>query len=207
MPQPTPNDHSVGQTPIDRECVDHPAAAKIASEQALAQTQRWLERAVIGLNLCPYARAPHVGGRIRWVCSEATDTDGLAAELLAECERLRASPIEEIETTLLVHPQVLAGFEDYLDFLAQAEGLLAALGYSGELQLASFHPDYRFDGSPADAVENHSNRSPWPMLHLLREASISRIVDAGADVEAIPERNQQRLRELGRDALRKLLQD
>lgn len=207
MPPRTPIDHSVEQTPIGRECVDRPAAAGISCEQALAQTLRWLERAVIGLNLCPFARAPHVGGRIRWVCSAATDTDGLAAELLAECERLSASPIEEIETTLLVHPLVLARFEDYLDFLAQAEGLLAALGYAGELQIASFHPDYRFEGSDADAVENHSNRSPWPMLHLLREASISRIVDGGADLEAIPERNQQRLRGLGLDALLKLLQD
>ena len=172
---------------------------------ALADCQRWLQRAVIGLNLCPYARAPHVGGRIRWVLSEAIDSDGLVEELLRELEHLRRHDISEVETTLLVIPQLLGDFDDYLDLLHAAEALLEALGYAGEFQLASFHPDYRFEDTAADAIENCTNRSPLPMLHLLREASISRIVDAGADVEAIPERNQQRLRELGHAGWRRLL--
>jgi len=173
---------------------------------AVAACRRWLERAVIGLNLCPYARAPHVGGRIRWVLSEAGDSDGLVEELLVELEHLRQHDIAEVETTLLVIPDLLADFEDYLDLLHAAEALLQALGYAGEFQLASFHPDYRFEGANADAIENCSNRSPLPMLHLLREDSISRIVDAGADVDAIPERNQQRLRELGHAGWKRLLE-
>lgn len=179
----------------------HPHAS-----EALNTCQRWLERAVIGLNLCPYARAPHIAGRIRWVVSEATDTDALVDELLRELDLLRASDPAEIETTVLVIAHLLADFDDYLDMLAAAEALLDALGYAGELQLASFHPDYRFEGSAADAVENCTNRSPYPLLHLLREDSISRIVDAGADVEAIPERNQQRLRELGHAGWQRLLE-
>jgi hypothetical protein len=173
---------------------------------AVAACRHWLERAVIGLNLCPYARAPHVGGRIRWVLSEARDSDGLVEELLVELEHLRQHDSAEVETTLLVIPDLLADFEDYLDLLHAAEALLQALGYAGEFQLASFHPDYRFEGANADAIENCSNRSPLPMLHLLREDSISRIVDAGADVDAIPERNQQRLRELGHAGWKRLLE-
>ena len=179
--------------------------AQTPGDPALARCQVWLERAVIGLNLCPYARAPHVGGRIRWVLSEADDSDGLVEELLRELEHLRQHEISEVETTLLVIPQLLADFEDYLDLLHAAEALLQALGYAGEFQLASFHPDYRFEGAAVDAIENCTNRSPLPMLHVLREDSISRIVDAGADVEAIPERNQQRLRELGHEGWRRLL--
>lgn len=175
-----------------------------SGDPALAQCQTWLERAVIGLNLCPYARAPHLGGRIRWVLSAATDTDGVVEELLRELEHLRQHDLAEVETTLLVVPRLLADFEDYLELLHAAEALLQALGYAGEFQLASFHPDYRFEGADADAIENCTNRSPLPMLHLLREDSISRIVDAGADVEAIPERNQQRLRELGHEGWRRL---
>lgn len=173
---------------------------------AVVACRRWLERAVIGLNLCPYARAPHVGGRVRWVVSEAGDGDGLVEELLGELEHLRQHDSAEVETTLLVIPDLLADFEDYLDLLHAAEALLQALGYAGEFQLASFHPDYRFEGADADAIENCSNRSPLPMLHLLREDSISRIVDAGADVDAIPERNQQRLRELGHAGWKRLLE-
>jgi len=179
----------------------HPQSS---DDPALARCQTWLERAVIGLNLCPYARAPHLGGRIRWVLSAATDTDGVVEELLRELEHLRQHDLAEVETTLLVVPRLLADFEDYLDLLHAAEALLQALGYAGEFQLASFHPDYRFEGADADAIENCTNRSPLPMLHLLREDSISRIVDAGADVEAIPERNQQRLRELGHEGWRRL---
>lgn len=184
--------------------VDTDSRAQTHGDPALERCQAWLERAVIGLNLCPYARAPHVGGRIRWVLSAAASSDALVEELLRELEHLRQHDIAEVETTLLVIPRLLADFEDYLDLLHAAEALLQALGYAGEFQLASFHPDYRFEGADADAVENCSNRSPLPMLHLLREASISRIVDAGADVEAIPERNQQRLRELGHEGWRRL---
>jgi hypothetical protein len=181
--------------------------AQTTADLALARCRAWLERAVIGLNLCPYARAPHLGGRIRWVLSEAADTDGLIAELLHELELLRQSDIGEIETTLLVIPQLLADFDDYLDLLHASEALMQALGYAGQFQLASFHPDYRFEGAEAEAIENCTNRSPLPMLHLLREDSISRIVDAGADVESIPERNQERLRSLGADGWARLFRE
>jgi len=182
--------------------------AREADEAAiLARCVDWLERAVIGLNLCPFARAPHLGGRIRWALTAATDTDALAEALLAELERLRASDSATLETTVLIVPHVLQDFADYNAFLDVAEGLLHALGFSGELQIASFHPDYVFEGSDVDDPANSSNRAPFPLLHLLRESSISRVVDAGADVEAIVERNQQRLRELGAEGWTRLLRE
>jgi uncharacterized protein len=148
-----------------------------------------------------------MGGRIRWVVSQATDSDALTRDLLDELELLRASDPAELETTLLLHPQVLTDFADYAAYLDVAAGLVQALGFAGELQIASFHPDYVFEGSDPDDPANLTNRSPLPLLHLLREDSISRIVDAGADVDSIPERNQARLRTLGAAGWRRLFAD
>ncbi|MFY9510719.1 MAG: DUF1415 domain-containing protein [Rubrivivax sp.] len=163
----------------------------------LAATQQWLERAVIGLNLCPFAKAVHLKQQIRWVESSAQDPEALLADLVHELQWLAAADPKAVDTTLLVHPQVLQDFEDYNQFLDIADTALEALGLDGVLQVASFHPDYRFDGTAAADVENFSNRSPHPMLHLLREDSIERAVAAFPDAAEIYERNIDTLRRLG----------
>jgi hypothetical protein len=160
-------------------------------------TREWLEKAVIGLNLCPFAKAVHLHERIRWVQSEARDADTLLGDLVRELQQLAAADPDEVETTLLVHPQALADFADYNDFLDVADAALDALGLAGTLQVASFHPDYRFAGSAADSIDNFTNRSPHPTLHLLREASIERAVAAFPDAATIYERNIKTLRRLG----------
>ena len=167
-------------------------------------TRRWLERAVIGLNLCPFAKAVVVKDQVRFVVSAAKDVQGLAADLAAELQRLAAADPETLDTTLLMHPQVLQDFDDYNDFLDVADALLEELGLDGELQIASFHPDYRFADSQADDIDNCTNRSPYPTLHLLREASIERAVDSFPDAADIYERNIDTLRQLGWDGWRAL---
>ena len=174
---------------------DDPAAH--AAADPIAATQAWLERAVIGLNLCPFAKAEHVHGRIRWVLAEARTPQALLATLVDELRALAAADPQAVETTLIVHPQVLADFLDFNDFLGVADAALRALGLDGTLQIASFHPHYRFAGSTADEMANCSNRSPHPTLHLLREASVARAVAAFPDAAAIYERNIATLRALG----------
>ena len=173
------------------------AARRPTAASAVAETRAWVERAVIGLRLCPYAGAPHRLGRVRYACSHAREPDALVADLADEIRRLVAAPPETIETTLLVHPWVLRGFEAYNAFLDVADALLDTLGATGLLQVASFHPDYRFAGARADDIANATNRSPHPMLQLLREASVAAAVDAGADAEAIVDANVATLRRLG----------
>jgi hypothetical protein len=164
---------------------------------AAAETLAWIDRAVIGLNLCPFARAVRVKGQIRCVVSGATDTEILLRTLCDEAQRLLDTDPALCETTLLVHPQVLGDFADYNDFLDAAEAALAEMGYDGELQLASFHPDYQFADTETDDVTNATNRSPHPTLHLLREASIDRAVQAFPDAEAIYEVNLRTMESLG----------
>jgi len=159
---------------------------------------------VIGLNLCPFAKAVQVKNLIRHVCCEARDTAALRETLRAELQRLDAAPIEQVETTLLVHPRVLGDFLDYNDFLDQADALLRELDLEGTLQLASFHPQYQFAGSEADDIDNATNQSPYPTLHLLREASIERAVAAFPEAESIYESNLRTMRRLGRDGWRDL---
>jgi hypothetical protein len=171
----------------------------------IAATRNWLQRAVIGLNLCPFAKAVFVKDQIRYVVSEARDTEALLTELVAELRYLQATSADEVDTTLLIHPHVLTDFLDYNDFLDIAEAAIAEFGLEGEIQIASFHPDYRFADSYEDAVENCTNRSPFPMLHLLREASVERAVDAFPDPDAIIDRNMATLRELGMDGWQRLL--
>ena len=170
----------------------------------LADTRRWLERAVIGLNLCPFAKAVHAKDQVRYVLSDAREPRDLLEQLGEELLRLRDTPAGEIDTTLLVHPLVLGDFLDYNDFLDDADALVGALGLDGVLQVASFHPDYRFAGADEDDITNCSNRSPYPMLHLLREDSVARAVAAYPDPDAIVERNQHTLRALGHAGWRAL---
>lgn len=171
----------------------------------IAATRHWLERAVIGLNLCPFAKGVHQKGQIRWVVSASRDPEALAGDLVAELQRLAAADPQVIDTTLLIHPQVLANFDDYNDFLEVADAVVASLGLEGELQIASFHPGYRFADTDADDPANLTNRSPHPMLHLLREDSIERAVASFPDASAIYERNIATLRALGAAGLAELL--
>jgi uncharacterized protein len=169
----------------------------VASHETIMHTQRWLERTVIGLNLCPFAKAEHVHGRIRYRVSDARTTDTLAQHLEEEITFLLATDPAKTETTLLIHPQVLVNFLDYNDFLAEADAVLERADPDVQLQIASFHPHYQFAGTAADDIENYTNRSPFPMLHLLREDSVERAVAAFPDAAQIYERNIATLRQLG----------
>ena len=180
--------------------------ARAADTDPIADTERWLQRAVIGLNLCPFAKAVHVRGQVRFVLSEAASPDELLEDLGAELLHLRDTPADEIDTTLLVHPGLLGDFLDYNDFLGEADALVAELGLEGVLQVASFHPEYQFAGTEPDDVANFTNRSPYPTLHLLREDSVSRAVEAFPDPDAIVDRNVETLRRLGRDGWRALFE-
>ncbi|MCW5576227.1 MAG: DUF1415 domain-containing protein [Burkholderiales bacterium] len=170
-----------------------------SDDEVIAATQDWLVKAVIGLNLCPFARAVYAGGRLRCAVSRATTPEALLEALAEELRRMAAADEKELETTLLIHPQVLGDFLDYNDFLGVAEALVAELGYEGVLQVASFHPQYRFADTEADDIGNFTNRSPYPTLHLLRESSVGRAVDAHPDTERIYRDNIETLRRLGRE--------
>lgn len=179
----------------------------MTEEQVIARTRHWLERAVIGLNLCPFAKAVHVRGQIRWVVSAATTTEALLQNLRAELQGLAQADPAAVDTTLLIHPHVLTDFLDFNDFLDDAEAAVAELGLEGVLQVASFHPDYRFAGTEAEDIANATNRSPYPTLHLLREASIERAVAAFPAPEAIYEANIATLRRLGPQGWARLMDD
>ena len=167
-------------------------------EQTILQdTQRWVLEAVIGLNLCPFAKSVQVNQRLRTVVSPATTPEALLKDLARELLALRRADPEQTETTLLVHPWVLNDFLDFNDFLGAADALVEDLELDGDLQVASFHPDYQFEGTEPDAVENVSNRSPYPTLHLLREDSIERAMDSMPDTDAIYEANIATLRRIG----------
>lgn len=166
-------------------------------EDIIAAVKRWLERAVIGLNLCPFAKAVHMRGQIRYVVSAAREPAQLAQELMQELKHLHACDPAQTDTTLLIHPWVLSDFLEYNEFLDVADTVLAGLGLEGEIQVASFHPQYQFANTGPDDIENYSNRSPFPMLHLLREASIDKAVAAFPDAASIYERNIATLHQLG----------
>jgi uncharacterized protein len=182
-----------------------PYHRRMDAPTVIAATQHWLEKAVIGLNLCPFAKAEHVHGRIRYVVSEATKRKALRQDLQRELLALQAADPAQVETTLLIHPRVLQDFLAYNDFLAEADDLIAELGLEGELQIASFHPLYEFEGSEPGAIENYSNRSPYPMLHILREASVERAVQSFPEAEQIYARNIQTLRALGHEGWLRLM--
>lgn len=173
----------------------------------LDATTRWLERTVIGLNLCPFARAPHVQGTLRMRVSHARDTDALLDDLCGELQSLHALSAEKCESSLLIHPFVLEDFLDYNDFLDVADAAVQTLGLEGEWQVASFHPHYQFADSQPDDVENFSNRSPFPTLHLLREASVERAMEQISDTDAIYRRNIDTLQRLGAEGWQALWRD
>lgn len=171
--------------------------AFVTAEQAIADTRRWLERAVIGLNLCPFAKAVHVKGRIHYATYLPAEHDDLLDALLAEARQLVAFDAAERDTTLLIAPNTLSDFLDFNDFTARAERRLAKAGFDGVLQLASFHPQFQFGGTEPDDIGNATNRAPYPTLHLLREESVDRAVEAFPDAEEIFGRNIDTLETLG----------
>lgn len=168
-------------------------------------TRRWIAAVVIGLNLCPFARRVFDGGLIRYAVTGAETEAALLAELERELRLLAATPATQIETTLLIHPHALADYLDYNDFLASADRLIQRLGLRGVVQIAGFHPDYRFARTAPDAVENYTNRSPYPMLHLLREDSITAVAEDPEKLLDIPRRNIETLRQLGREKMLEML--
>jgi hypothetical protein len=177
----------------------------LSDDLIIAHTRAWIEKAVIGLNLCPFAKAVYVKEQIRFVVSKAEDSATLLAELQHELRVLEQTDPGRVDTTLLIHPCVLADFFDYNDFLGPADEVIESLGLAGEIQLAGFHPNYQFAHSgPAD-IENFTNRSPYPMLHLLRESSIERAVALFPEPDAIFQKNIQTLRRLGHEGWKELV--
>jgi len=174
-----------------------------------ADTQHWIDTIVIGLELCPFAKRSIDAGRLRIQVCPATDTRELRESLKSELRTLSAAGSNgstiPLESTLLIHPNVLSDFLDFNDFLGVAEATLVDLSLEGEIQIASFHPDYQFEATKPEDLGNYTNRSPYPMLHLIREQAVSRAIASHPDPEGIPDRNIARLERLGRDALLSLL--
>ena len=178
--------------------------AQIKDDEVIAQTKLWLEKAVIGLNLCPFAKGVHIKDQIRYFVSHATTPEELIKDLVAELEVLAEANPDKIDTTLLIHPFVMQDFLDYNDFLEVADATLEELDLDGILQVASFHPQYQFEDAAPDDIDNYTNRSPFPTLHLLREDSIDKAIEAFPEAEQIYEKNMQTLRALGHEGWKKL---
>lgn len=171
--------------------------------EIVSATRKWVEDVVVGYNLCPFAKRELVRDRVRFVVSEAETEDELLQAVHAELQRLEDEP--EIETTLLVHPNVLQDFPAYNEFLDATDGLLAYMNLEGIYQIASFHPDYQFEGTEPEAAENYTNRSPYPMFHLIREASLEAAINNYPDVDGIPQRNIELMEELGVEKMKAIL--
>jgi hypothetical protein len=170
---------------------------RIHKDEIIFATRRWLEKSVIGLNLCPFAEGPYRSNRVRFAVSERRSAAGLLEDLRSELKALTTADPQECETALLIHPWVLNDFIEYNDFLEVCDAAVAELGLEGRLQVASFHPQYQFADSQRDDIENYTNRSPYPMLHLLREASVERAIAATGDTAQIYRKNKRTLRALG----------
>lgn len=173
-------------------------------QDIVTSVETWLERAVIGLNLCPFARAVHVRKQIRYVVSTATEPDQLVRALTEELTHLHGCDPQITDTTLLIHPWILEDFSEYNEFLDIADVILSGMDLEGEIQIASFHPDYQFSGTQRDDVSNYTNRAPYPILHLLREDSIDRAVASVPNTDDIYKRNIATLKNLGRDGWSRL---
>lgn len=178
---------------------------RLNHEPYIAPVRQWVEQLVIGYNLCPFAKRELVRDRVRFVVSQAKDEEQLLIDLENELTLLSAD--EVIETTLLITPQVLQDFFDFNQFLGRADQRMAQLKLKGVFQIASFHPDYQFGGTELEDAENYTNKSPYPVLHLLREASLDEAIENYPDAESIPERNIEQLKLMGSDRLRRLLED
>lgn len=179
----------------------------MTDDEVLAQTRRWLERAVIGLNLCPFAKSVYVKDQVRLVVSRARHLDAFLDDLDRELELLKTTPAEQVDTTLLVHPTLFPDFLVFNDFLDLAESVLVEHELEGVVQIAPFHPDFVFEGEDAADMSHFTNRAPFPTLHLIREDSLGKAIDAFGDTDVIFERNMDLLRQLGPEGWRKLLSD
>lgn len=177
----------------------------LAEATQIDAVRHWLEKAVIGLNLCPFAKAVYAKQQIRFKLANANTIDGLVAALEEELRHLVKADPEQLDTTLLIVPDMLNDFLDFNDFLEIADALVESLGMEGVIQVASFHPRYQFAGTAPEDIENCTNRSPYPILHLLREASVDAAVAAFPDASTIYEKNIARLNELGIDGWLSLL--
>ncbi|WP_310448470.1 DUF1415 domain-containing protein [Thiobacillus sp.] len=177
----------------------------MGEDEVIAATREWLEKAVIGLNLCPFAKAVYVKNQVRFVVSAAKHLDGWLEDLDRELDFLAEADPEQIDTTLLIHPTLLPDFLDFNDFMQLAEAAVEEHGLEGVIQIASFHPQFQFEGTAPDDMGNFTNRAPYPTLHLLREASIARAVEAFPEAETIYQRNIETLEALGRPAWEALL--
>ncbi len=178
--------------------------ARLENDEEIIQSVRqWVETFVVGMNLCPFAKRELVKNRVRFVTTAATTAEQLLQVLQTELELLNADP--SVETTLLIHPAVLQDFYDFNDFLDCADSLLVDMELEGIYQVASFHPDYQFGGTRSGDAENYTNRAPYPVLHLLREESLERVIADYPDVDDIPERNIELMNSLGQDKLQALL--
>jgi uncharacterized protein len=178
--------------------------ARPSDDEVLARTRAWLEKAVIGLNLCPFAKAVYTRDRVRLVVSQARHADDLLEELDRELDLLVATPAEQVDTTLLIHPTLFPDFLDFNDFMEIAEGVLDEHGLEGVVQLASFHPQFQFEGTTPEDMGNYTNRAPYAVLHLLREDSVEKAVDSLADPDSIYQDNIRSLDKLGLDGWTKL---
>jgi len=174
-------------------------SATHSADTVIAATRHWLERAVIGLNLCPFAKSVYVKEQVRYAVSTVTEAPDVMDDLERELRLLADADPDQIDTTLLILPDAVADFLDFNDLLYFAERLLGSLGLEGTLQIASFHPQYQFAGTEPDDIENYTNRAPYPILHLLREDSIARAAAAFPDAADIYERNQATMRRLGHE--------
>ena len=167
-------------------------------------TRQWLEKAVIGLNLCPFAKAPHVKNLVRISISQARHLDGFLEDLDRELQLLGDTPADELETTLLVHPTLFPDFDTFNQMLDIADAAVVDNGLEGIVQIAPFHPDFQFEGTDSDDIGNYTNRSPYPTLHLIREDSIAKAAQAFPDASAIFERNIALLEKMGHEGWDKL---
>jgi uncharacterized protein len=171
----------------------------------IENTKKWLENIVIGLNLCPFAKHPFKSDKIRYVLYEQTDLNVLSELMVAELRLLAEARAEELETTLLIIPNTLLDFEDYLDYHFFSEQILEQLDYEGIIQIATFHPAYQFDGTSPEDAENYTNRSPYPILHFLKESSVTWAVDNFPSVHEIPANNIQTMKALGVEKIKALM--
>jgi len=176
-----------------------------AYANVVAETRDWLTKAVIGLNLCPFAKAVQVKDQIRFAVSDATDAEGVLTDLQDELALLAEADPEKIDTTLLIIPDALDDFLDFNDFEELSDRLLKRMRLVGELQVATFHPLFQFADTQPDAIENYTNRSPYPILHLLREDSIDRAVESFPDAAEIYEKNIDTMNKLGLEGWKKLM--
>lgn len=168
-------------------------------ESAIRATRAWVEQVVVGYQLCPFARTPFKQDTIRYLSIAVKDLSRLKAIFLAECQHLEEKQVSEVSTTLLILTGAFQDFFTFWELVGKAEEWLETAGYTGVFQVASFHPDYIFAEATPDAAQNYTNRSPWPMLHLIREDELEAAIESHPDIEAVPQRNIELMESKGKD--------